>query len=76
MTFTRHQLHKLRDAIPAGDLSGMYIHRDGVEHFITFEELQTICQAIMHPINESVVEQQFGKMHYSKDPTYNMGRKK
>lgn len=67
---------KLPPAPPA--LDGVFLTNPDIDQhiFVTFDELQFACAQVMEPSNSRIVEEELGKMHYSKDPTYNMRRKK
>lgn len=67
----RRRLRKLREALPKGDPNGLYLG----DEFVTFDELHQTCQELMDPANAPLVESELGKMHYTKDPTYNMRKK-
>lgn len=60
------------DALPKADPDGLILDNT----FVSYSDLHHACADLMHPINEREVEQELGKMHYSKDPTYNMRRGK
>ena len=68
----RRRLRKIKEELPIADPHGLYL---GAE-FISYDTLHQVCSDIMHPANASFVEAELGKMHYTKDPTYNMKRGK
>lgn len=68
----RRNLRKLHDSIPKGDPNGIHFG----ETFVSFDELHEVCSALMDPANSAEVETHLGKMHYTKDPPYNLRRKK
>lgn len=72
----RARLRKL-GPIPQGDPHGFTIHEPNCPStaFITFAEIEDLCSAIMDPRNEAFVENELGKPHYSRDPTYNLRKR-
>lgn len=66
--------HRARASLPKPDPGGTWF-RDpdsGREVFIPWEHLHLMCRDIMDPKNADFVEADLGKMHFSKDPTYNL----
>lgn len=63
---------QIKSALPKENPDGLYL---GVE-FVSYVDLNRACAEIMHPALAPLVEQEFGKMHYTKDPTYHMKRKR
>lgn len=58
---------------PLPDNGVRLFHRGrGVFIFVTFDKLHEMAQQVMDPRNSVYAEQQLGKMHYTKDPTYHM----
>ena len=67
---------KIKDSLPKIS-DGIWLRNPdtGGETYVPFDHLHEIAKDIMHPANASAVEAELGKMHYTKDPTYNMRRK-
>lgn len=61
-----------------GDPNGTWLPDPltGRQVFVPFDDLQYACKDVMNPENDWFFEQECGKMHWSKDPTYNLRRKK
>lgn len=63
---------------PKAPADGMFFYDQitgSGEVFITFDELAQAGRQIM-AAPDHIVEAELGKMHYSRDPTYNMRRKR
>jgi hypothetical protein len=62
---------------PQGDPNGTWLpdHERKTEVFVPFDELQYMCKDMMNPANAAFAED-MGKVHFSKDPTYNLRRKR
>jgi len=63
---------KLQPRLPPEDGVWLRNRKLGVYHFMSFDELQKTTQWVMDPCNSVFVEQRLGKMHYTKDPTYDL----
>jgi len=69
--------HRKLEPLPA--LDGVYFHDPSSptgESFLTFDQLKEGCEQLMDPKLANAVARDFGKVHYSQDPTYNLRRKK
>lgn len=63
---------------PPHNPDGMYIldPETGSEVFLTWAELESACKAMMDPSNAFVMAQEFGKIDYRLDPTYNLRKQR
>lgn len=79
MPLTRAQRlrkRRLEATRPTEDIGGLYIYdgNNGYD-FLSWEEVEAACRGTMNT-PEYFAAQEYGKMHYKSDPTYEMRRRR